>query len=41
MGEDKYNIVAKYGYEGYPANPTDFNTAMLDANQSSFSDDAH
>jgi hypothetical protein len=18
MGEDKYNIVAKYGYEGYP-----------------------
>jgi phosphoribosylformylglycinamidine synthase len=21
MGEDKYNIVAKYGYEGYPANP--------------------
>jgi phosphoribosylformylglycinamidine synthase len=31
MGEDKYNIVAKYGYEGYPANPngSDFNTAML------------
>jgi phosphoribosylformylglycinamidine synthase len=29
MGED--NIVAKYGYEGYPANPngSDFNTAML------------
>ncbi|WP_417444817.1 phosphoribosylformylglycinamidine synthase [Joostella sp.] len=29
--EDKYNIVAKYGYEGYPANPngSDFNTAML------------
>jgi phosphoribosylformylglycinamidine synthase len=28
---DKYNIVAKYGYEGYPANPngSDFNTAML------------
>jgi phosphoribosylformylglycinamidine synthase len=26
-----YNIVAKYGYEGYPANPngSDFNTAML------------
>jgi phosphoribosylformylglycinamidine synthase len=25
------NIVAKYGYEGYPANPngSDFNTAML------------
>ncbi|PKH68537.1 phosphoribosylformylglycinamidine synthase [Flavobacterium sp. ALD4] len=31
MSEDKYNIVAKYGYEGYPANPngSDFNTAML------------
>jgi phosphoribosylformylglycinamidine synthase len=31
MGEDKYNIVAKYGYEGYPANPngSDYNTAML------------
>jgi phosphoribosylformylglycinamidine synthase len=31
MGENKYNIVAKYGYEGYPANPngSDFNTAML------------
>ncbi|QLG43948.1 phosphoribosylformylglycinamidine synthase [Costertonia aggregata] len=29
--EDKYNIVAKYGYENYPANPngSDFNTAML------------
>ncbi len=29
--EDKYNIVAKYGYEGYPANPngSDYNTAML------------
>ncbi|MCM5662842.1 phosphoribosylformylglycinamidine synthase [Galbibacter mesophilus] len=29
--ENKYNIVAKYGYEGYPANPngSDFNTAML------------
>lgn len=29
--EDKYNIVAKYGYEQYPANPndSDFNTAML------------
>ena len=29
--EDKYNIVAKYGYEGYPHNPngSDFNTAML------------
>jgi phosphoribosylformylglycinamidine synthase len=31
MGEDNYNIVAKYGYEDYPANPngSDFNTAML------------
>ncbi|WP_289063538.1 phosphoribosylformylglycinamidine synthase [uncultured Zobellia sp.] len=29
--EDQYGIVAKYGYEGYPANPngSDFNTAML------------
>ncbi|WP_432419511.1 phosphoribosylformylglycinamidine synthase [Flavobacterium aquiphilum] len=29
--EDQYNIVAKYGYEGYPANPNGsaFNTAML------------
>ena len=29
--EDQYNIVAKYGYEGYPHNPngSDFNTAML------------
>jgi len=29
--EDKYKIVAKYGYEGYPASPngSDFNTAML------------
>ena len=29
--EDKYNIVAKYGYEQYPANPngSDYNTAML------------
>ncbi len=29
--EDQYNIVAKYGYEGYPNNPngSDFNTAML------------
>ena len=29
--EDNYNIVAKYGYEGYPNNPngSDFNTAML------------
>ena len=29
--ESQYNIVAKYGYEDYPANPngSDFNTAML------------
>ncbi len=29
--EDKYNIVGKYGYETYPANPngSDFNTAMM------------
>ena len=29
--EDQYNIVAKYAYEGYPANPngSDFNTAMM------------
>jgi phosphoribosylformylglycinamidine synthase len=29
--EDKYNIVGKYGYESYPANPngSDFNTAMM------------
>ena len=29
--EDRYHIVGKYGYEGYPANPngSDFNTAML------------
>lgn len=29
--EDKYNIVAKYAYDGYPANPngSDFNTAMM------------
>ena len=31
MGEENYNIVGKYGYETYPANPngSDFNTAML------------
>jgi phosphoribosylformylglycinamidine synthase len=31
MGEANYNIVAKYGYEAYPANPndSDYNTAML------------
>ena len=29
--EDQYNIVGKYAYEGYPANPngSDFNTAMM------------
>ncbi|MBG49576.1 MAG: phosphoribosylformylglycinamidine synthase [Pseudozobellia sp.] len=29
--EDKYQIVAKYGYEGYPSNPngSNFNTAMM------------
>lgn len=29
--EDQYQIVGKYGYEGYPANPngSDFNTAMM------------
>ncbi len=31
LSEENYGIVAKYGYEGYPANPngSDFNTAML------------
>lgn len=31
MAEDQYDIVAKYGYEAYPANPngSDYNTAML------------
>ena len=31
MPENAYNIVAKYGYESYPANPngSDYNTAML------------
>ena len=31
MPKDAYNIVATYGYEGYPANPngSDYNTAML------------
>ncbi|RDY61212.1 phosphoribosylformylglycinamidine synthase [Flagellimonas nanhaiensis] len=30
-GEDHYNIVAHYGYDGYPASPngSDYNTAML------------
>ena len=29
--EDQYTIVAKYGYESYPANPndSDYNTAMM------------
>ena len=31
LSEEQYNIVAKYGYESYPANPngSDYNTAML------------
>ncbi len=31
LQENEYNIVAKYGYEGYPANPngSDYNTAMM------------
>ncbi len=31
LGEDQYHIVARYGYEAYPANPngSDYNTAML------------
>ena len=31
LSEDKYNIVAKYAYEAYPANPngSDYSTAML------------
>ncbi len=31
LSEEQYNIVAKYGYEGYPANPngSSYNTAML------------
>ena len=31
LDENQYHIVAKYGYEGYPANPngSDYNTAML------------
>lgn len=31
LSENNYDIVAKYGYEGYPASPngSDFNTAML------------
>lgn len=31
MPEDHYNIVAKYGYQGYPSNPngSDYNVAMM------------
>lgn len=31
MSEDHYEIVAKYGYDQYPANPngSDYNTAMM------------
>ncbi|MEC5166754.1 phosphoribosylformylglycinamidine synthase [Flavobacterium sp. PL11] len=31
LSEENYNIVAKYGYDSYPANPngSDYNTAML------------
>ncbi|GAA4272152.1 phosphoribosylformylglycinamidine synthase [Aquimarina gracilis] len=31
LPEDEYNIVAKYGYDSYPANPngSDYNTAMM------------
>ncbi len=31
MPEENYNIVSKYGYEAYPANPngSDYNTAMM------------
>ncbi len=31
LKENNYNIVAKYGYDGFPSNPngSDFNTAML------------
>ncbi|GAA0729517.1 phosphoribosylformylglycinamidine synthase [Aquimarina litoralis] len=31
LSEDQYNIVAKYGYDSYPANPngSDYNTAMM------------
>jgi len=30
-GEEKYNIVSKYGHDGYPANPngSDYNSAMM------------
>ena len=31
LAENQYDIVAKYAYEGYPANPngSDYNVAML------------
>ncbi len=31
LSEDQYNIVAKYGYNGYPSSPngSDYNTAMI------------
>jgi phosphoribosylformylglycinamidine synthase len=31
LGEDNYDIVARYGYDAYPANPngSDYNTAMM------------
>jgi phosphoribosylformylglycinamidine synthase len=31
LAEENYNIVSKYAYEGYPANPngSDYNTAMM------------
>ena len=31
LAESAYNIVAKYGYQGYPANPngSDYNAAMM------------
>ena len=31
LSEKNYNIVAKYGYDSYPANPngSDYNTAMM------------
>lgn len=34
LSEDQYNIVAKYGYEGYPSNPngSDYNVAMMSSN---------
>jgi hypothetical protein len=43
MSEENYNIVAKYGYEGYPANPngSDYVTANdVRHHWKTFSDDA-